>query len=212
MKKIVTLILVLFNLAIGFADEPPSWLPYKKISENLGYFAWVNYADKDSLKNPWERKWSLSVYDKDSILLWEKDLKPSGYEHGTLTDDGENFVIVEFWYHDQEDVVSIFHKNSKDFFIKGSEFKIPALFLSETISHKRWVENYEIIGNELFITTLDQSSWKIDITKKELSKEVHSKYQLIILMIIALILILFVFLIIKRRKNPKSQTKFNRKY
>ena len=200
MKRILFLAILFFNFTLVFADEPPSWQPYKKVSDNSEFFAWINYADNDTIKDPWERKWQLSVFNKDSTLLSKREYKPTGYNDGYLTDNGKNIVIIEFWYYPKGNAVSIFNENSNDFFIKGEEFKIPDMFLKETVSHKLWTENYEVKNNQIFIETLDKTKWKIDIDKKTLEKENTINFYLLIISWLIVILIVS-FILIKRKNN-----------
>ena len=199
MKRILFLTVLLLNFTFVFADEPPSWQPYKTVSKNSEFFAWVNYADNDTIKYPWERKWQLSVYKKDSTLFWKRDFKPTGYEDGILTNNGKNFVLIEFWYYKKGNVISVFNENSDDFFIKGEQFKIPEIFLTQTVSHKLWRENFEIKDDLIFIETLDKSKWKIDINKKTLEKESSINFYLLIIFSIIIFSILC-FILIKRKK------------
>lgn len=125
------------------------------------------------------------MYKQDSTLYWERSVKSSGYEIGIITDDGENFVIIEFWYYEDGNVVTVYNKDSNDFFIKGSEFKIQKKYLEHTISHKLWIENYEIDKNEIIIETLDKYKWSINLTKQEMiNKSGNHTWYLILSMII----------------------------
>lgn len=201
MRRIICLTIFFLNFTFVFADEPPSWQPYKKVSGNSEFFAWVNYADSDTTKYPSERKWQLSVFKRDSTLLWKRDFKPTGYEDGYLTDDGKNFVVIEFWYHPEGNAVSIFNENSNDFFIKGEEFNIPEIFLEKTVSHKLWTENYEVKDHHIFIETLDKTKWKIDIDTKTIEKERPISFYLLIISALIVILILIYFLNKKKKAS-----------
>lgn len=62
MKKIISLLILLFTFTFVFADEPPSWREYKKVSDNLDFFAWVHFADNDTIKYPYLHKFLLVIY------------------------------------------------------------------------------------------------------------------------------------------------------
>lgn len=168
-KNLLLLTFLVFTIPNCFADEPPSWSPYIKVSENKNYFCLVSFADKDFLKEPWERKWEIGVFNKDSILIWKKPIQPTGYEEGSITNDGNAFVIVDFWYSDEGNIVRIHYRNSDDFFIKGKEFNVPNLFLEKTVSHRLWRENYEIKDDKIIIETNDKNIWEVDLTNKKLT-------------------------------------------
>lgn len=169
MKYLLLLIFQLINISICFADEPPSWEPYITVSENKEFYAIVYYADNDSLKQPWERKWNLNVFKKDSTLFWKRPYQPFGYKEGNLTNDGENFVIVTFWYYSKANVVNIYNKDLKDHFITGNQFKINQKYLPETSSHRLWRDDFEILNNKILIETNDKNKWEVDIKTGKLT-------------------------------------------
>lgn len=150
------------------ADEPPSWSPYKKISKSNNFFCWIDYADRDTQKFPWERKWKLKIFKKDSTLIWQRDFQPSGYTNGILSNDGNSFIIIEYWYSEKGSVVEVFNRNLKDYFIKGEEFKISTIFLNTTVSHQLWLENYKYEGDKILIKTNDKNIWEIDLVNRKL--------------------------------------------
>lgn len=207
-KNLLFLILLLTNFLFCWADEPPSWEPYTKVSENKEFFCFVYYADNDSLKQPWERKWNLNVFKKDSTLFWKRPFQPSGYDDGILTNDGNNFVIIEFWYYENADVVKILNKDFNDYEIKGKEFNISADYLTETTSHRLWRKDYVIKNDTIIIETNDNNKWEIDITNKKLSLiKNHNSISASVIIISTLILIVFLLMIyILRRNAIKTKT------
>lgn len=194
------MLILLFTFTFVFADEPPSWREYKKVSDNLDFFAWVHFADNDTIKYPWERKWQLSVFDKDSILFWKREVNPSGYVDGYITDDGRHFITIDEWYYPKKNVVRIFNANHNDFFIKGEEFKIPEIFLRETVSHQLWIEKYQIVNHQLFIETVDRTKWIIDIGTNTFKKEQFLPLNELIIITILVIVILMIVTFKKRSK------------
>ena len=163
MKKYVLLLSIIINYFFCYGDESPSWEPYKKISENGKYFCWIDFNDNDTAKYEWKRKWILKVYNKDSVLFWQKKYNSFGYSDGMLSNDGRKFIYVEYWYYSDYAVVQITSKENPDIYIKGSEFNIPEKYLIETVSHKLWLNDYFLSDNELIILTLNRKVWVIDI-------------------------------------------------
>lgn len=200
MKIILCSLLILFSAKQCLADEPPSWLPYKVTSANGKYFCWIDFSDKDTLEHAWDRKWKLSIYSNDSTLLWHRPFQPTGYPQGLLTNNGHNFIMIDWWYDEKLTVISVHKKNGKNIFIPGKSFHISPLFLVQTSSHQLWLEDYKITDKEIKLTTLDQSKWKIDIENGEIS---GSKSNLFLLLISAFavvaILVLSLYLLKKRR-------------
>src|SRR5690606_1158928 len=153
----------------------------------------------------WERTWNINVFKKDSTLFWKRPYQPSGYEDGVITNDGNNFVIVAFWYFDQGNVIKIFNKDSNDYFIKGNEFKISPLYLEKTVSHRLWRKKYTITNNIILIETTDQNKWEIDITNKKLSlvKDYNSIFTSIL--IISILILFVITLMLYIHTNYKSK-------
>lgn len=204
MKKFYTyLILFLLFTSHSYADQPGSWEPYILESDNKEYFAFIDYADQDSAKHPWERKWQLGVFHKDSTLFWKREFNPTGYKEGNLTNDGENIVMVSFWYYKKGWVVSVLNKEPKnDFFLTGNQFKIQDKYLIETTSHFLWREDYKIEDNKILITTNDGNKWEVNIPKKELSL-IHSQnssaLNIILISVFLVFVSLCVFLYLRKR-------------
>jgi hypothetical protein len=207
MKKILFLT-ILFLTSKLYADEPPSYEPYFLESENKEYFAFINFADQDSLKYPWERKWMLGVFHQDSTLFWKREFHPSGYKGGKLTNDGLNIVFVNFWYYDKGWAVWTLHKNPKnDICIQGKEFKIPKEYLEETSSHYLWRKDYELKDNKIYITTNDENIWEVNLDTKKLILIHHQQNNFLIkiLIISSVILVgIIAFISIRKRKIKRK--------
>lgn len=188
-----------------FADEPPSWSPYFKVSENKNFFCLISFADKDSIKEPWERKWEIGIFGKDSVLIWKKPIRPTGYEEGSLSNDGEFFVIVDFWYSERGNVVKIINQDSDDFLIKGKEFNVPTLFLEKTISHRLWRENYEIKEDKIIIETNDKNIWEVDLTNKKLTLIRNNFLIIISIVFISIFIVIALGLFFYKKRKRKSK-------
>ena len=165
-RKYLLLLSIIISYSFCYGDSPPSWEAYKTISENGEYFCWVDFNDNDTSKYGWERKWILKVYNKDSVLFWQKEYQPLGYSEGLLSNDGKKFVYVEYWYFPSF-AVKITSKDNKDIVIKGSDFNIPEKFLIETASHRLWLSDYDYYSTHLeddtlTIITIDKKVWIID--------------------------------------------------
>ena len=139
MKKHILLLSIIINYSFCYGDSSRAWEPYKKTSKNGEYFCWVDFNDNDTAKYRWDRKWILKVYDKDSILFWQKEYQPTGYSDGLLSDDGKKFVYVKFSYYPDGITVKITSKDNQDIIIKGSDFNIPEKTLIEAVSRKLWL-------------------------------------------------------------------------
>ena len=163
MKKHILLFSIIINYLFCYGDEPPSWYPYAIVSENGEYFCLFDFNDNDTSKYAWERKWILKVYNKDSVLFWQKEYHPSGYPDGMLSNDGRKLVYVEYWYYSDYAVVQITSKDNPDIYIKGSEFNIPEKSLLETVAHKIWCYDLLLEDNTLLILTSNGKTWFIDI-------------------------------------------------
>ena len=161
MKKYLFLIVLFHNFC--YADEPPSWEPYKVVSENREYFCWVDFNDNDTSKYEWERKWILKVYNKDSTLFWERDYQPSGYSGGILSNDGRKFIYIEYWYSPNY-AIEITKQDGNDIRIAGKDFNIKEHYLQETESHRLWLDYdlYYLKNNKLVVSTIDGNVWEID--------------------------------------------------
>ena len=226
MKRFLLFLLIIITNNFCYGDSPPSWEPYKIASRNKDFFCWIDFNDNDTSNYRWNRKWLLKVYDKDSILIWQKEYQPSGYSNGILSNDGEKFVYIEYWYYHDEIAVEITSKNNPDIYIKTSDFHISENSLVETVSHKIWLKHCLLDDNKLIILTLEGKTWIIDIetgrmelSKRgfyQLSKEANSiavSFLIFAAVIIVFIIIMFFWMVKLRdknvflRKNKKSHRK-----
>jgi len=211
-KYLLIIWLVFYNIDLSFGDEPPSWRPYKVFSQNKKYFCWIDYNIKDTSKSLRDIKWRLSVYSNDSILIWYKDYKPTGYPDGLLSDDGNKFVYVEFWYFHDANLVKVTRKDQPDISLIGQDFHIPGIFLQQTVSHKLWLEKYDLKNDRLTILTRDGRIWLINLQNG--SKElIGFKFNSIHIIIgIILILLIIVTIIVIKKKRKKKITTANTAY
>lgn len=181
MKYSFTLLLILMLQSFAFADAPPRWREFKVVSENKKFQANVTRNENDSLKQPWDSKWILTVYKisgKDSIELWKTDYEFDGYTEGILSNDGSIFVYVNFWYYETRSIVKIYNQGVYTGQIKGIDFNVPTDKRIKTVSHELWLSNedqlyyFEKNGNvfELVIHTIDKKKYKIDCAKGEIIK------------------------------------------
>jgi hypothetical protein len=204
-EAILIIILLLFFEVKSKADEPPSWEPYRVVSENGEFFAWVTFNDSDTIRSPWERKWALSIFTKDSVELWKQTVKATGYPEGILSDNGNYFSYIDYWYYSDLPVVEIYRKDKKPIRIKGESFDIPALFLQSTASHKLWLgeEKYKYSNSaekKLIINTRDSKVWAIDLEGGELEKIDNTNMTYIMS---ALFVLLFLLFLISKKLGRK---------
>jgi len=204
LNRLLFLLVIILKFNLSFCDEAPSWSPYKVFSENKKYFCWVDFNDTDTSKYFWDKKWVLKVYKNDSTYIWQKDFQFTGYPDGFLSDDGEKFVYVEYWYPDNTSAVTIINGHKQNTYFKGRDFHIPELFLKPTVSHKLWLEGYSIENDYLIIYTQDGRKWLIDINdgKMQLAGFYLNTKNCIIVIILLLFLTLSIIIIrMKIRKN-----------
>ena len=216
MKKHLLLLSIIINYSFCYGDSSLSWEPYKVISENGEYFCWVDFNDNDTSKYGWDRKWILKVYDKDSILFWQKEYQPSS-SWGLLSNDGKKLVYVESWYFPSF-AVKITSKDNQDIIIKGSDFNIPEKFLIETVSHKLWLYDYycpQLEDDTLTIITIDEKVWIIDIetgimvlSKKNYWEVSGNEYEMNMLCLVAVSLIVAGMSVIKTIGNVRRRKLF----
>ena len=221
-KLLLSFLLIIAAKNFCYGDEPPSWEPYKKISKNKEFFCWVDFNDNDTLNDAWNRKWILKVYDKDSILIWQKEYRHFGYSNGYLSDNGKKFIFIEYWYYHNDIAVKITSQDKQDVCINTSDFNIPEKFLIETVSHKLWLNDCELDDNNLIILTVDGKTWIIDIetgimdlSKRgfyELSKDANTfaiSFLIFVAVIIVFIIIMFFWQVkrkfLKKRFPPSRE-------
>jgi len=208
MKKAFPIFLISLFLALkGMADSPPSWTPYKVVSENAEFYSWVHFGDNDTTKLPWERVWVLEVYTKDSINLWRQQIKPIGYPEGKLSNDGKYFSYVNYWYYSDSPVVEVYRREKTQITITGDQFSIPIQFLQKTSSHQLWLneEGYHY-GNggeqQLVINTRDSNIWLVDLESGEL--QVSGINSSLYYVLLALFLLLTLSYLLSKRRNANT--------
>ncbi|GEO02610.1 hypothetical protein AAE02nite_02740 [Adhaeribacter aerolatus] len=205
MKNALSVLFTLMFLVVkAYADEPPSWTPYKIVSENGGIFSWIHFGDNDTTKSPWERKWALTVYTKDSTELWEQQINPTGYPEGKLSNNGKYFSYVNYWYYSDSPVVEVYRRNRTPIIITGDKFGIPISVLQQTSSHQLWLDDkgYHYANGaaqQLIINTRDSNTWAVDLETGELNIVGVNKNYVYVLLALALLIILLY--IIFRRRN-----------
>ncbi|MEJ8757886.1 hypothetical protein WG947_12805 [Pontibacter sp. H259] len=210
-KAFLIVFLLLFIVVDGNADSPPSWTPYKVESENGEFFSWVRFGDNDTAKSPWERKWSLIVYTKDSTELWQQKIKAMGYPEGILSNDGMYFSYVNYWYYSNSPVVQVYSRLKKPIAIKGDKFDIPTQFLQQTSSHQLWLADkgyYYANGaeNQLIINTSDSNTWLLDLETGELKVEgVNMNY--VYAFLASSIIITLLFILFRKKSKITSANK-----
>jgi len=207
----ILFILMLFVVKV-YADEPPSWTAYKVVSENGNFFSWVHFADNDTTKSAWERKWALTVYTKDSTKLWQQAVNPTGYPEGKLSNDGAYFSYVNYWYYSDSPVVEVYRKNKTPITITGDKFYVPTQFLQKTSSHQRWLndEGYRYENGteqQLIINTRDSNTWALNLETGELNFAGLNMNYVYTLLASGLLLV-SLYIIFKRRSKITSANKY----
>ena len=212
MKKAFSIVVILlFFLVKGNADSPPSWTPYKVESENGEFFSWVRFGDNDTTKSPWERKWALIVYTKDSTELWQQQIRPMGYPEGKLSNDGQYFSYVNYWYYSDSPVVEVYRKGKKPITIIGDKFDIPTQYLQQTSSHQLWLadKGYHYTNGteqQLIIHTRDINTWSVDLVTGDLNVEgVNMNYVYVFLA--SSIIITLLYILYRKRGRITSANK-----
>ena len=159
------LFLVLFSIILpllSWADSPPCYCKFKTVSENGHYFAWVDAHGLDTIKEPWNADWKLTVYKKsgnDSTIVWKTDYDNSGYPSGTLSNDGLSFFYINDWYAHDYGVVVLYRDGRKVGQVYGKEFKLKYDQMQSTVSHHLWLKKREIVPNkghyDMILYTMD---------------------------------------------------------
>ncbi len=212
MKKAFSFVFILLFLAIkANADSPPSWTTYKIESENGEFFSWVHFGDNDTTQLPWERKWVLSVYRKDSTELWQQQIRPMGYPESKLSNDGMYFSYVNYWYYSDSPIVDVYRKDKNPITITGDKFNIPTLYLQQASSHRLWLADdgyYYANGAEqqLIINTRDLTTWVVDLEKGEISIE-GANVNYVYAFLTSFIIIALFFILIRKRSRITSANK-----
>ena len=122
------------------ADSPPPWQPFKTVSSNGAYTAEVFFEAAGQSLPPYERNWRLRVLEAArGNALWETAYKFDGYRGGALSDDGQYFAYVNFWYYEDAPVVTVYQERGTSRFA-GRELQVDPASLQSTASHKLWLD------------------------------------------------------------------------
>jgi hypothetical protein len=130
----------LFTPGVANADSPPPWFTFSVESPNARYVATVEISDKLGKTDPWDWRYKLKIARKgkaEDQKLWEADYRYSGYPGSLLSNDGEYFAYVDFWYYHDHAVVRLYHRNQY-WAISGQQLRIDPETLQNTVSHQLW--------------------------------------------------------------------------
>ena len=175
-KYLIPTILLLFFSQKVLADSPPCWCKFDVKSKNSKFIATVDRVKEDSLKEPWNARWILTI-TRDSAgkgIIWTTLYKYSGYPDGQLSDDGIYFVYVEGWFYKDVPLIKIYKKGAQidTKTLTGDSFKIPKSKLRKSVSHELWISDkgvwgfQSLNGQSVFaITTVDNKRHFINLDK-----------------------------------------------
>ncbi|UII20533.1 hypothetical protein [Fulvivirga ligni] len=180
MKRLLTILFVGF-CQFALADEPPCWCEFSIKSDNGLYRADIEFDKADSLKEPWDRRWTINIFElkPDSNLNWSSEFYHDGYGGGILSNDGQVYVYINFWLDMEEppnQVVIYTKKNIRK--LSGKDLKLIADNYSHTVSHQIWIDEYELIPNYLSdstylkIKTEDSKEIRIDLKSGEIENSI----------------------------------------
>ncbi|MDP2940023.1 MAG: hypothetical protein Q8O13_08095 [Candidatus Omnitrophota bacterium] len=171
--KIILFFLVIFMFSnLTFADRPPSWQEFEVKSNNNQYIAEIKAKDKTKGKNPQDWDYQITVFEMPKKALWSCDYDYDGYPEGILSDDGSTFAYINFWYRNNQPVVSIYRNGKKGAVLAGKDFNIPQSKLKTALSHQLWLTEDGIrykfnfmagLPLLLEITTMDGKTHIIDV-------------------------------------------------
>ena len=177
MKKLVFAILILCPAVCALADTPPTWDEFDVASPNKAFIAKVTVKDKNGKKERYEWSFSLAVYKADAPAtpLWSLIYPYLGDPGGFLSDDGKFFADIEFWYHDEPDIIRIYREGKRVAEFTGKELALDKTKLKKTASHLLWWNEQARPkfegGKELVIPTIDDQVFRIDLTTLKLKAE-----------------------------------------
>jgi len=174
-KFLLFFLLYISTIKVLLADEPPCWGKFEVKSKNLKFIAVVQRINEDSLKEPWDSRWTLTVYENINHIkkmIWSTMYDYSGYPEGALSDDGKYFVYIESWYSEKKPLAQIYksgkHVNSSS--LTGEKFHIPSNKIMKSASHKLWLDMTGIKGFKkskghlvYLLTTLDKQTHIINL-------------------------------------------------
>lgn len=125
------------------ADSPPDWrTSFHVPSANLQYNAEVTPRKKGKAGEPWNWSYQVAVYSAKPHHkeLWRSEYFHSGYSGGLLSDDGNYFVYLEFWYRSDSTLIAVYSK-SENKSIMAKDLGILGLEFPKTVSHQLWLKN-----------------------------------------------------------------------
>ena len=143
-RTLLIFFLLLFSFK-SYADSPPCWCPFEEESANKKFIAIVSSTDRDSLVDPWNSTWTITVYQKsgkEKRLLWQMKYDYTGYPGGLLSDDGQTFTYIEYWYYANSPQIDVYRKGKKvnTLALVGKNFRIAEEKLVQTVSHQLWLK------------------------------------------------------------------------
>ncbi|MFN7974202.1 MAG: hypothetical protein U0166_17935 [Acidobacteriota bacterium] len=140
---LVTLPVAIASLAL--ADEPPSFGPFEVQSPDARHVAKVA---KDPAGAPTDPRfgWVLTVFEqapdgKQQKQIWSCPFRYSGYPGGLLSRDGQSFVVIDVWYHEDAAGIDFYHEGKLVKTVKGSEVPFDHAKLTKTASHQLWLKD-----------------------------------------------------------------------
>ena len=128
---------------IAFADTPPAWEPFAIVSANGLFRASIEAADASRGTYPWQRKFRVAVSrigdGKEAMPVWSAAYQYTGYPHGAkLSDDGEYFVQLGYWYRHDDALVQI-QNRQRNLSVNGRALGMRPESLVRTASHQLWL-------------------------------------------------------------------------
>jgi hypothetical protein len=142
MRRYVSALLIAAACCSARADSPPGWPEFSVMSENARFRASIALADDKSDAPKWERKYRIEVQATDrnapQATGWSAPYRHDGYGGGILSNDGEYFVYVDFWYRHDSAAVKIYRRAAYCSF-RGQQLGIEPQGLRQTVSHRVWL-------------------------------------------------------------------------
>tara|TARA_B100000809_G_C14900324_1_gene446020 strand:+ start:126 stop:785 length:660 start_codon:yes stop_codon:yes gene_type:complete len=218
MKRLLTILLIIGFCQFALADEPPCWCEFSTKSDNGLFRADIEFDKVDSLKEAWERNWTINVFEikSDTNLSWSSDFYHDGYEGGRLSNDGQIYVYIKFWLAMEEpsNQVIIYTKDKPSKFSR-KDLNLNVENYSHTVSHQIWLDEYSLSPNYLSdstflkIKTDDFKELQIDLKSGDIKNSMAApqfleennilkKYGIGILVLIGIGIVLIVLTKIKR--------------
>lgn len=177
MKRCILTFTLLFAGHSAQADQPPSWTEFSVKSENMKAKASIAIYNRKVDLRPWEQTYRIKVEKKSgngrSLKIWEAPYFYRGYAEGVLSDDGEYFAYVDFWYQHEHPAIEIYHHGAYCYFT-GQQLGLDSTRLQKTISHQLWLNSgpkfIETSGmpTAIVIPTV-QGEKRIDLNAKKIS-------------------------------------------